>query len=270
MSPPPKAEGGAYTVRAISRAAQVLGLIQHSSAPMALNQVVKLSELSKPTVFRMLRNLEDVGLVERVPGTDAYRLGLRCVALGQAYLEQADYRREALPILESLRDRYSETVHLAVLDTELRVVYVEKLEGKHAVGIMMSRVGRSAPSYCTGLGKALLSSLDDDPAARLAARGELVRKTDNTICDADQLRSELAAIRARGFSLDLEEHETGVRCVAANVQDASGAVVAAISVAGPVQRMPHKLLTGELAEATVAAARGISRRLGAVDHKAPS
>lgn len=268
MTAGPRVGEGAYTVRAISRAAQVLELIQHSGVPLALNQVVKLSDLSKPTVFRMLRNLEDAGLVERVAGTDAYRLGLRCVALGQAYLEQADYRREALPILESLRDRCSETVHLAVLDTELRVVYVEKLEGTHAIGIMMSRVGRSAPSYCTGLGKALLSAVEDDPAARLAERGELVRKTDSTICDPQQLRRELAAIRERGFALDMEEHEPGVRCVAATVRDASGAVVAAISVAGPAQRMPRMLLTGELAEATVTAARDISRRLGATDLRA--
>lgn len=252
-----------YLVRAVERAGHVLDLIEQSERPLALNALVAQSTLTKPTLFRMLRSLEHIGLVERVPGRDEYRLGMRCAALGRAYLEQVDVRREALPVLKGLRDRFHEAVHLAVLDDQLRVVYLEKLEGKHAVGIMMSGVGRSAPSYCTGLGKALLSARGDDPVAHLASTGELVRKTATTISDPEALRGELARIRERGYSLDLEEHEPGVRCVAANVRDASGEVVAAISIAGPAQRLSESTLAGELAEAIMEAAAEISTRLGA-------
>lgn len=256
-------EGTSYEVQAISRAAAVLKLIESDGGNSALNSLVTRSGLHKPTVFRLVRNLERIGLVERVPGSDLYRLGLRCIELGQAYLQQIDFRREARPVLEKLRDAYNETVHLAVLDGHLRVVYLEKLEGTHAIGIMMSAVGRSAPAYCTGLGKALLAPRDDDPAGTLASRGELEYKTPNTICDPDALRAELRLIRQRGYSLDLEEHEPGVRCVAATVERSDGSVVAAISIAGPAQRLSKALLTGELAEATKEAARTISRRLGA-------
>jgi DNA-binding IclR family transcriptional regulator len=258
------AERPPYEVRAISRALEVLDAIQGSGGGISLNELVEQSGLTKPTVFRMVRNLEHGGLVERVAGADRYRLGLRCVALGQAYLEQVDFRREALPVLERLRDSYNETVHLAVLDEHLRVVYLEKLEGRQAVGIMMSAVGRSAPSYCTGLGKALLSARDDDPVAVLEARGDLVRKTPTTIWRSEALRRELRTIRERGYALDLEEHEAGVRCVATAIRGPGGNV-AALSIAGPADRMPEELLRGELAAAAMKAGREISRRLGAAD-----
>jgi DNA-binding IclR family transcriptional regulator len=253
----------AYEVQAITRAAKILELVEAGRGETELSTLVSGSGLTKPTVFRLVRNLERIGLVERVPGTDLYRLGLRCIELGQAYLQQVDTRTEALPVLERLRDAYNETVHLAVLDQHLRVVYLEKLDGNHAIGMMMSAVGKSAPAYCTGLGKALLAARDDDPAGQLAEKGELQYKTPNTICDVDALRAELQRIDKRGYSLDLEEHEPGVRCVAATIRGPDGSVLAALSIAGPSQRLPKSLLTGELARATKRAAAEISRRLGA-------
>lgn len=143
-------QGANYEVQAITRAADILELIQAGRGETSLNGLVSGSGLHKPTVFRMVRNLERIGLVERVPGTERYRLGLRCVELGQAYLEQVDFRREALPVPERLRDAYNETVHLAVLDGHLRVVYLEKLEGKHAIGIMMSALDGARPPTAPG------------------------------------------------------------------------------------------------------------------------
>lgn len=252
-----------YSVRAVVRAVHLLELLRASEGGATLNELAARSGLAKASVFRMVRTLEDLGLVERDGGTDDYRLGVRCLELGQAYLEQTDLRREALPVLEQLRDRFNETVHLGVLDDELRVVYLEKLESTHAVGIMMSRVGRTAPSHCTGLGKALLAWRDGDPAATLAERGRLHAYTANTIHTAEELRRELERIREAGYSLDLEEHEPGVRCVACPVAGPRGDVVAAISVAGPAQRLSEGALRGDLARHVQAAASGIGQRLGA-------
>ena len=252
-----------YSVRAVVRAARLLELIRASDGGTSLNELVARSGLAKASVFRMVRTLESVGLIERDGAADRYRLGVRCLELGQAYLEQTDLRREALPVLERLRALFDETVHLGVLDDELRVVYLEKLETMQAVGIMMSRVGRTAPPHCTGLGKALLAWQDGDVAAALLERGQLRAYTANTIATVDGLRTELARIRAAGYSLDLEEHERGVRCVACPVRGPSGGVVAAISIAGPAQRLSERALRGDLAKGVKAAAADIERRLGA-------
>ncbi len=255
--------GNDYTIRAVVRAVQLLEIIRTADGSASLPELAGVSGLAKPSTFRMIRTLEQIGLVERVPGQDRYRLGVRCLEFGQGYLEQIDFRREALPVMKRLLAEFNETVHLGVLDDRLRVVYLEKLDSAHAVGLMMSRVGRTAPSYCTGLGKALLAAHDGDPVTLLAERGELQRFTKNTLCEPNALRTELARIRRRGYALDLEEHEPGVRCVATVVAGPDGRAAAAISIAGPSQRMPKELLEGGLAVAAIAAAREIGRRIGA-------
>lgn len=251
-----------YTVRAVARAASLLDLLRSQNGGATLDQLATGSGLAKPTVFRLLRTLEQESLVERVAGSDQYRLGLRCLELGQAYLEQADLRKEAAPVLAGLRDRFDETVHLGVLDDDYRVVYLDKLETRRAVGLMMSRLGRTAPAHCTGLGKALLASTPGDPVTHLERRGTLQAFTLSTITEPEALRAELRRIRERGFALDLEEHEPGVRCVATPIHDSNDGVVAALSIAGPAGRLPEKRLRGELAEAVRAAAEEVSRRLG--------
>jgi DNA-binding IclR family transcriptional regulator len=145
----------------------------------------------------------------------------------------------------------------------MRVVYLEKLESTQAVGIMMSRVGRTAPSFCTGLGKAMLAMVPGDPVSDLAERGALRAYTDNTISETDALRTELDRIRKRGYSLDLEEHEKGVRCVGAAILGPHGDMLAGLSISGPAHRLPERVLRGQLAEAAQAAAAEIGRRLGA-------
>ena len=252
-----------YTVRAVVRAARLLEALRTTDGGASLAELAAGSGMAKASVFRLLRTLEETGLVERTPDGDRYRLGLRCLELGQAYLEQTDLRREAMPVLAALRERYRETVHLAALDDGLRVVYLEKLESTHAVGIMMSRIGRTAPSFCTGLGKAMLAALPGDPVRRLEEQGVLRPYTAATISDPRALRRELTRIRKRGYSLDLEEHEPGVRCVGCAIYGPGGDVVAGLSIAGPAQRLPERLLRGPLADAAREAAAEIGRRLGA-------
>lgn len=254
--------GNNYHVRAILRAFEVLEQVRQAADGIGLKELGERTGLTKATTLRMVRNLEHVGMVEAVPGTNYYRLGVRCVELGQAYLEHADFRREARPILERLRDEFGETVHLGVLEDGLRVVYLDKIAGRHAVGIMMSRVGVTAPAYCTGLGKALLAVQGADAVAHLDAAGERTAYTSSTIVGSEELEEELARIRERGYALDLEEHEPGVRCVATTIPGLEGPVSVAISIAGPAHRLSEAALTGELASAVRAAAVEIGQRLG--------
>ena len=256
------AEG--YSVRAVMRAVQLLEALRTSADGGAtLQDLSDRSGLAKASAYRILRTLDETGLAERLPGSERYRLGVRCLEFGQAYLEQIDFRMEALPVLERLREEFNETLHLAVLDDRLRVVYLEKLDSAHAVGLMMSRVGRTAPSYCTGVGKALLAARRDDPVALLEEWGELRRYTPSTICEPADLRAELERIRTSGYALDLEEHEPGVRCVAAAIPGLPDGAPAALSIAGPAQRMPERLLRGRLATAVRSAASEVAGRIGA-------
>ena len=125
---------------------------------------------------------------------------------------------------------------------------------------MQSNLGARVPAHCCSEGKVLLAHADAEVVEQLIAGG-LPPRTPKTIVRAQQLRSELAAVRSRGYGLDDEELELGLRAAAAPVRDHRGQVIAALSIAGPVQRVSKKTLHRFAAEA-MAAGRAVSSRLG--------
>lgn len=171
-------------------------------------------------------------------------------------------RTVALPFIHQLRDQLGETTHLAVLDRDtMRLLYLDKFTGHESVE-MMSRSGSTAPLTCTGLGKVLLAY---EPAAAVGdwfKTQAIPRYTPTTITDVDILMSELASIRQNGFGLDREEHEPGIRCIAVPIRDSSGQVIAAISITGPVGRMPEDLAGSPIRHTVVDTADRISHELG--------
>ncbi len=138
------------------------------------------------------------------------------------------------------------------------------------VGFMRSRAGAILPAYCTGLGKTLLAFRPEGEVAGWAAAQRFPALTPRTITSAKRLLKDLRGIRERGYGLDLEEREKGVSCIAAPVRNHTGDVVAAISAAGPSQRMPPELVGSDIAAAVVAAANAISIDLGFIDRPVES
>lgn len=226
-----------------------------------------LTELSRDiginssTTFRLLATLAQYNYVERDPSSGGYRLGLTCLELARAYHIGSDIRQEAMSTLEALRNATTETIHLAILD-QMEVVYLEKLQGLHAVGLMSSRVGGRSPAYCTGLGKVLLAYADPQVVRDYFDRFGLYRYTSETIQTLDTLMDHLSDVRARGYSFDRGEHEAEVRCVAAPILDISGQVVAAISISGPAARLDPIENKQDLITRIKEAADTISTKLG--------
>lgn len=249
-----------YNIRVLERAVQILTLLS-DGRPRTLTEISEEIGFSNSTAFRLLVTLANHHLVERDPKDGRYRLGLRCLELARAYHDSSDLRRIALPELEKLRDETGETVHLAILD-EMEVVYLEKLHGHHAIGLMSSRVGARLPAYCTGLGKILLAYANPDEVRNHFAQRGLQRFTSETITDVSTLMHHLEQVRLNGYALDRGEHEAEVRCVAAPIFDADGKVVAAISVSGPASRMDPIEDNRTLIERTLQVARAISAKLG--------
>jgi IclR family KDG regulon transcriptional repressor len=249
-----------YNVRVLDRAIRILSTLSDGT-PRTLTQLSEAIGVSSSTTFRLLATLSFHRFVQRDDESGAYSLGLACLELARAYLASSDIRREALPDLEKLRDETTETVHLAVLD-QMEVVYLEKLEGLHAVGLMTSRVGGRAPAHCTGLGKVLLAYT---PVELLQAHYDekgLERFSDKTIIRLDEFLKHLQEVRRQGYAFDLGEHEPEIRCIAAPVRDFSGKVVAAISVSGTAHRMNPVKTNQALINKILQTARAISARLG--------
>ena len=213
--------------------------------------------LPKSTVHRYLATLVELGLAQR-SDSDRFRLGTKVLELAGVYLAGSDLRGESEGILETLSAGTNETVHLAVR-SEAEVVYIAKVESRHAVR-MYSYIGARLPMYSTALGKAMLAFGPADWLRETLDRGLLAR-TPHTIATPAALEADLAAIRTRGYSVDNEENEIGVRCVGAPVFDFSQTVIAAISLSGPTDRVDRKR-SAELGPIVRDAARSISLRMG--------
>jgi DNA-binding IclR family transcriptional regulator len=239
---------------------KVLDALLESRTPLSLEQICAYTELPKSTAFRVIVNLlQGQYLTETDKG---YWLGLKMLRFGALVEEKFDLTRQARPFLLKLRDEANETIHLAVLDDDLRVVYLEKLPTQQAVGLMVSRIGSTAPLHSTALGKAMAAFQPEDKISQWITKGGLKSLTDTTITEEDSFLQELREIRSRGYAADNGEFETSVQCVAAPIRDRTGGVIAAVSISGPDTRMPNPLIGSSMALQVVETAQRISQSLG--------
>jgi IclR family transcriptional regulator, KDG regulon repressor len=214
--------------------------------------------LAKSTVHRLASTLVEYDILEQNRETGKYRLGLALFELGALVRRNMDTASQAQGEIHTLAEATGETIQLAILD-HLSVLYIRVRESRQAVR-MSSGLGSRAPAHCTSVGKALLAYQPPE-IIKLVIEAGLKRYTPNTITDPDLLMQELSSVRARGYAIDDEEIEEGLRCIAAPIRDHTGQVVSAISVAAPVQRMSKKTVQATIPP-VVAAATAISRRLG--------
>jgi IclR family KDG regulon transcriptional repressor len=228
------------------------------------NRVTGLSSntrMHKSTVYRFLSSLKELGYVTQDPDTEQYSMTLKLFEIGIAVRDRMELWREAQPVIKQIAQATGETVHLATLDDD-RLVYLGKIESSKSLRVsMMSRVGQSAPTYCTGLGKTLLSYLSAQRVTEILKKEKVVPFTKKTITNRAVLDRELETIRRRGYGIDDEEHEIGVRCVAAPVRDNQGNVIAAVSISVPSVRLDCRNIP-RYGKIVVQAAKDISARLG--------
>jgi IclR family transcriptional regulator, KDG regulon repressor len=249
-----------YRIQAVERVGAILDVFSPEDPELGVTEIAERTGLHKSTAHRFLVNLEAVGLLERDARTQRYRLGLRMFEMGGIVLEQMSLWDEALPFLEGLVADSGETGHLAVLERG-EAIYIEKVEARRALRIP-SAMGRGYPAHATSLGKVLLSDLGEGEVREILGAHGMASYTRTTTTDVDALLTELADIRERGFAVDDEEYDEGLRCVGAPIRDHTGRVVAALGIGGPVTRVTPERVD-DLARLVIDAADGLSRRLGA-------
>lgn len=249
-----------YNIRVLDRAFRILELLSDGK-PRTLQELSGEIGLHTSTTFRQLATLVHYRYAQRNEQTNQYTLGLSCLELARAYYEGNDLRSVAMPELEKLRNETKETVHLAILD-QMEIVYIEKLQGLHAIGLMGSRVGGRSPAYCTGVGKVLLAYLAPGVIKDYFIKRKLHRYTDNTITSFAALVSELTSIHNQGYALDHGEHEFEVCCVATPIFDMRRDVIAALSISGPTDRLEPIERNQDLINKAKQTAYNISTKLG--------
>lgn len=243
----------------ILRAFDIVEYLARCDDWVGLRVLARALDLDPATAHRFLTSLKDLGYVQQHPDDSRYRLTLKFAWLGARVLEQLELPVIARPLMEHLTTVSNETTHLAVLDDD-QIMYIEKIDNWQAMQ-MRSRVGSRGRVHSTAVGKACLAFLPDDEREALLARLTLTPLTKNTLTDPDSLRAQLDAARSRGYSVDDEENEIGIRCVGAPVFDHSGHVAAAVSISGWTITMTRERLP-DLAADLQQACRAISKELG--------
>lgn len=257
--PAPKTKkGGAKRLSSVANAMLLLKVFSDEEYEIGLSQLTKQLNLAKSTVHRLASTLIGASMLEQNSETGKYRLGMALFEMGTLVRRKMDFSTEARPFLTMLRDATGESVHLAILE-HASIIYINYLASRQVIR-MSTELGMRKPAYCTGEGKALMAFQPAESIEQII-RGGLPQRTIKTITDPAVLRKALAAIRTRGYAIDDEESELGMRCIAAPVRDSTGRVIAATGVGGPTQRLTKKKLLA-YAPDVIGAADAISQRLG--------
>jgi len=258
-----KGKKPANLVQTIARVALILEILGHYPSGLSLGELSEKVELPKGTTHRLLTSMAYFDFIRQDQVSKHYHLGFKLVELGNNLLSHIDIRKEARPYLIDLSDDVQETIHLVVLDQN-KALYIDKVDLHSRMGglQMVSRLGSRNPLNCTAVGKVLLAYMPEMDAEIIIQQIDPDRQTNNTITDPSELKKHLNMIREKGYAVDDEENEVGVRCVAAPIRNEIGNVVAAMSVSGPTTRITNEKINDSLKFQVTETAMKISRKLG--------
>jgi IclR family acetate operon transcriptional repressor len=247
------------TVQSLDRALTILEALAEAGG-IGLSALAHKLDQSPATVYRVLITFQTHGMAELDPFTQAWHIGPRAFLIGSAFLRRISVVERARPVLRELMETTGETANLGIARGD-EVLFLSQVETDASVRAFFPP-GTTSPLHASGIGKALLAHFDEARLADYLARAELTGFTAATLTDAESLRADLAQTRDRGYALDNEEKNEGMRCVAAAVLDAFGEPVAGISVSGPSARLSEAeaARNGALVRAS---ARQLSEGLGA-------
>jgi DNA-binding IclR family transcriptional regulator len=224
---------GTASIQVIDRSAALIDAIAASEDPVSLKILSAETGLHPSTAFRILAALGAVGFIEK-DSAGRYLLGRKFVRLAERVQRGVDIRKEAMDIMEALRNEIGETVNLTVREGD-EVIYVERVTPRRMMRVEQV-IGSRAPLHVTAVGKLLLGELGEGFVKAYAGRTGLPPYTRHTITDAAQLAMAAKAAVEAGYALDNEEAEEGVGCIGTLVHDGAGEVVAGLSISAPMDR----------------------------------
>ena len=227
------------TIKSLDRAMHVFEYLSDRQGKTLTSLSKELGE-APATMYRVLVTLETRGLVEFDPVDQVWHIGARAFTIGMSFLRRTSLVERARPIMRKLMEETGETANLGA-ERDGQVLFLSQVE-THASIRAFFPPGTLSALHASGIGKALLAQMDEDRLKRFLASTPLDEFTDHTITDPAELRRELSRIRENGVSIDREERNEGMRCIAAPVFDANGEAVAGISVSGPAHRMKDNVI----------------------------
>jgi len=248
-------------VQSLVRALSLVNRIAASDDGVTLTELAQQVGLSSSTAHRLLITLEQERYVHFNAERRLWSVGVQAFITGSAFLKTRSLVGAARPHMRMLMEESEETVNLAV-ENEAEAIYLSQVECRQMMRAF-ARPGGRVPLHCSSVGKALMSAMPDAKLSKILHRHGLPRVTIKTLNTTVALRADLAASRERGYAIDDEEHAVGLRCIAAVIFNENADAVAAVSLSGPMARIPDERipLLGQLVRSK---ADAITSQLGGI------
>lgn len=222
-------------IQSVDRALKILDFLKTNPKGYGVTEVATHLQIAKSSAHRLLFTLVEHNYVQQNKNQD-YVLGLKFIEMNNYVVSNLDILTTAHPLIEQLCYDIDEIVHLVQL-RDFEVVYIDKIENNQSIRIY-SQIGRTAPLYCTGVGKVILAYKDSNFVnSYLNYQKEFKQFTPYTVKNEQELYKKLKRIQQYGYGYDDQEHELNIRCIAAPIFDHQHNVHHAISVTGPIHRM---------------------------------
>jgi IclR family transcriptional regulator, acetate operon repressor len=233
---PSDSSTGSAQVQSLTRGLSILECLANAEGGLTLTDISNRTDLPPSTAHRLLSTLERGGYVYQSGELGRWYVGLASFTVGSSFLASRDWVAQSHPSMRRLMEQSGETANLAILDgTE--AVFIDQVQCRETMRTIV-RLGSRVPLHASGVGKALFAALPDEQIEAILKVKGLPRISENTITAPETMWASLRVIRQRGFSFDDEEHLVGTRCVASPIYDEHGEALGAISIAGPVSRLP--------------------------------
>lgn len=246
-------------VQSVDRALSILETLSDYNEGLGVTEISDRIGLHKSTVHRLLGTLIYKGYVTQDSESNKYKITLKLFELGNKKVEDLDILTVSKPYTKELMEKVNEVVHFVIREGN-NIVYIDKVEADNTIR-MASTIGRRSPLYCTAVGKAILAQLSDKEVEKIWNSSKIEKLTEFTITDLKEMKEELEKVRQKGYAIDNEENELGVRCAGAPVFNRFGKVEGAISISGPTIRITEDKAE-EFAKEVVKYAGLISKELG--------
>lgn len=248
----------AASVQSLDRALRILAIVA-DGVGLSLSEIANASGVPAPTAYRMLTTLESHGMVEFDRTNQLWSIGVETYRMGSAFLRSRKLVDRARVVMQDLMEKTGETANLGLAEDDC-VVFVSQVETHQAIRAFF-RPGTRSPFHASGIGKAVLAYLEPERVAAIARKAGLEAFTEKTLATLPTLTGDLTEIRRRGWSVDDEERNEGMRCVAAAIFNEFGEPVGGVSVSGPTVRVTRERL-GQIGPWVAEAAAEVTKMIG--------
>lgn len=225
-----------YAVPGLERGLRILSEFTRETPTLGAPELARRLQVPRTTIFRLLVTLENLGYLERAPGSHEFQLGTAVLKLGFEYLASLSITELGRPVLERLRDDVGYGANLVIRDGR-DIIYVQKAQS-NSVFTSSVHIGTRLPAHATILGRALLCHLSYAQLEALYPEEHLQSYTPRTPATVADLYALLKEDRERGYVIDDGFFEPNISTVAAPVLDAQGMVRAAVGITVPGASIP--------------------------------